>query len=219
MIEPTADETAAVAPEGAALEVSPPPAAAVIARRGPIQRLHWVKRWMYRGGHPGMLARVMNRLSAVQFSAGVLSPSRAMTMEVVGRRSGRVVSFPVVVAELEGRRYLVSMLGQDANWVRNVRAAGGRAALVRHGRHEVRLVEVPAGERAPILRRYLQVAPGARPHLPVDRHAPLTDFERIAGDYPVFQVDPPAHSQAGSAGGRRGPVASRPGSPAHVRRA
>jgi hypothetical protein len=73
--------------------------------------------------------------------------------------------------------------------VRNVRAAGGRA-VVRHGRREaVRLVEIDAAERAPILRRYLAIAPGARPHLPVDRRAPLTDFERIAADFPVFRVD------------------------------
>ena len=43
--------------------------------------------------------------------------------------------------------------------------------------------------RAPILRRYLQVAPGARPHIPLDRRAPLAEFERIAALYPVFRVD------------------------------
>jgi hypothetical protein len=80
------------------------------------------------------------------------------------------------------------MLGANANWVSNVRAAGGHAVL-RHGRRErVRLDEVQPGERAPILRRYLQVAPGARPHMPVDRNAQLAEFDRIAGDYPVFWV-------------------------------
>ncbi|OLT01354.1 hypothetical protein BJF90_32370 [Pseudonocardia sp. CNS-004] len=40
--------------------------------------------------------------------------------------------------------------------------------MLRHGRREaVRLLEVDAGARAPILRRYLAVAPGARAHLPV----------------------------------------------------
>ena len=52
----------------------------------------------------------------------------------------------------------------------------------------VRLDEVDAGARAPILRRYLAVAPGARPHIPVDRRAPLRDFERIAAQFPVFRV-------------------------------
>jgi hypothetical protein len=55
-------------------------------------------------------------------------------------------------------------------------------------RQDVRLIEVAASERPQILRRYLDVAPGARPHIPVDRTAPLRDFERIAGDYPVFHV-------------------------------
>ena len=147
---------------------------------------------MYRTGRPGALARVMNRMSAIQFSAGMLSPARAVTLEVPGRRTGRLVSLPVAIADYQGGRYLVSMLGNDASWVRNVRAAGGRAVLRRRGREKVRLVEVEPGERAPILRRYLEVAPGARPHVPVGRHAPLAEFERIAGQFPVFQIIPAA---------------------------
>lgn len=109
-------------------------------------------------------------------------------MEVTGRRTGRTVSFPVVVADYSGERYLVSMLGENTNWVRNVRAAGGHAVL-RHGRSEVvRLEEIAPASRAAILRRYLERAPGARAHIPVDRGAPLEDFERIAPLYPVFRV-------------------------------
>jgi hypothetical protein len=52
----------------------------------------------------------------------------------------------------------------------------------------VRLEEVDARACAPILRRYLQVAPGARAHIPVDRRAPLAEFEQIAAQYPVFLV-------------------------------
>jgi hypothetical protein len=48
------------------------------------------------------------------------------------------------------------------------------------------LDEVPTGQRPPIFKRYLELAPGARPHIPVDRAAPLPDFERIAASYPVF---------------------------------
>jgi hypothetical protein len=111
-------------------------------------------------------------------------------MEVRGRHSGRLRSFPMVVAEYEGSRYLVAMLGEGTNWVANVRAAGGQAVLRHGGREAVHLEEVAARERAPILKRYLQVAPGARPHIPVDRRAPLDDFERIADRYPVFHVRP-----------------------------
>lgn len=135
---------------------------------------------MYQSGRPGALARVMNRISAIQFSAGVLPPNRAMTLEVAGRRTGRLISFPVAVTDYEGERYLVSMLGNDVKWVRKVRAAEGRAVLRRGRREAVRLDEVDLGARAPILRRYLAVAPGARPHLPVDRRAPLEEFEQIA---------------------------------------
>lgn len=144
-------------------------------------------RWLYRGGHPNRLARLENRASAIAFAAGI-APRRVASLEITGRRSGRVISFPVVIADCDGDRYLVSMLGANANWVRNLKAAGGRAVL-RHGRREsVHLEEVEPGTRAPILRRYLQVAPGARPHIPVDRTAALTEFARIAADYPVFRI-------------------------------
>jgi hypothetical protein len=86
------------------------------------------------------------------------------------------------------------MLGNDCNWVRNVRAAGGMVTI-RHGRARPRhLAEVPVAERAPILKRYLQKVPGARPHIPLDRNAPLAEFEAIAATYPVFRVETPSRS-------------------------
>ena len=147
-----------------------------------------LRRWMYRGNRPDRLARAMNWLSAVQFKAGVLSPRRAVTLEVRGRRSGRVVDVPVVVVEYQGERFLVSMLGEQVNWVRNVRAAGGHAVVHRGRRTPVVLEEVAMAERAPILRRYLAVAPGARPHIPVSRNAPVEAFEAVADRYPVFKI-------------------------------
>jgi len=150
-------------------------------------RYHDYLRWLYRGGHPNGFARLQNRLSALVFAAGIW-PTRLGTLEVRGRRSGRTISFPVVIADHEGERYLVAMLGDEATWVRNVRADGGRAVL-RHGRREpLTLEEVPVEHRPPILRRYLQVAPGARPHVPVDRGAPLEDFAAVAPRVPVFRI-------------------------------
>jgi F420H(2)-dependent quinone reductase len=142
---------------------------------------------MYRGGRPNRLAALLYRVDRAVASAG-RGPKRLVTLEVRGRSSGRVVSFPLVVADYGGERYLVAMLGERSNWVANVRAAGGRAVL-RHGNREaVRLEEIDPDARAPILRRYLELAPGGRPHIPVDRHAPVAEFERIAADYPVFRV-------------------------------
>jgi hypothetical protein len=50
------------------------------------------------------------------------------------------------------------------------------------------LEEVPVESRPPILKRYLQVAPGARPHIPVDRHAPPEDFAAVAPHVPAFRI-------------------------------
>jgi deazaflavin-dependent oxidoreductase (nitroreductase family) len=150
---------------------------------------------MYRGGRPNPVAGILGRATATLASAG-LSPRRLVTLEVRGRRTGRLVSFPVVVTDYEGERYLVAMLGRGANWVRNVQAAGG-AAMIRHGRCEAVTLElVEPDARAPILRRYLKLAPGARAHLPVDQHASLSEFEGIAAEYPVFRITRPQSSEA-----------------------
>ena len=147
------------------------------------------KRWLYRGNRPGALARWLNRGWAIAHARGI-APDHLVTLEVRGRRTDRPISFPLVMAVVEGERYLVSMLGPDVAWVRNVEAAAGRAVL-RHGRTEqVRLEELPAERRAPVLKAYLQRAPGARPHVAVDRNAPVEDFEAIAGRIPVFRVLP-----------------------------
>ena len=46
----------------------------------------------------------------------------------------------------------------------------------------------PVAERAPVLKDYLQRAPGARPHVPIDKDAPLEAFAEIAPRIPVFRV-------------------------------
>ena len=148
-----------------------------------------LRKWLYRGGRPNRVARLADRFTAALSARGV-GPDYLVTLEVPGRRSGRTVSLPIVVADVRGERYLVSMLGEGVNWVRNVRAAGGDATL-RHGRREeVRLEEVAPEQRAPILKAYLGRAPNARVHIPVDKDAPLADFERVAGRFPVFRIAP-----------------------------
>ena len=145
------------------------------------------KRWLYRGQRPNWIARILNRAWATVASSGVAS-DYLVTLEVTGRKSGRTISLPVVVAIVDGQRYLVSMLGDNAQWVQNVRAAEGKAILRSGGREEVQLEEVPADQRAPILKAYLQRAPGARPHVPVKKGATLGEFQRVAAAYPVFRI-------------------------------
>lgn len=142
---------------------------------------------MYRGGRPNTLTKIINRGWAWIHSLGIF-PNYMVTLDVVGRQSGKTISFPLAMTVIDRERYLVSMLGEGTNWVRNVRAAGGKARL-RHGISEqVLLEEVDVRQRAPILKAFLRIAPGARPHIPVSKDGPVSEFEKIASQYPVFRV-------------------------------
>ncbi len=136
---------------------------------------------------PMILTQMMNRFVSWLASQGLTSAD-TVTLEVKGRRSGRVRSNPVTWVEHEGERYLVSPRG-ESEWVRNVRAAGGEAELRHRGRQRVRLEEVPAEVRAPIIKAYLgKTATATRQHFGVDPKADLSEFEAIAARHPVFRV-------------------------------
>jgi hypothetical protein len=99
-------------------------------------------------------------------------------------------SSPVVIATVEGKRYLTSILGPGSDWVKNVEAAHGEAIIRQGRRHRVRLVAVPPEQRAPILQEYVRIAPSGRKHFPLSVSAPLADFEAIVEDYPVYRIEP-----------------------------
>src|SRR5215467_4163975 len=146
-------------------------------------------KWLYRGGRPNWMATVLNRLWAAVHALGV-APNYLVTLEVRGRRSGRRISLPLVMVVIEGERYLVSMLGAEADWAQNVKAAGGNVTLHHGRREEVHLEEVAIDRRAPVLKAYLKRAPGARLHLPIHKDAPLSEFELVPARFPVFRVVP-----------------------------
>lgn len=105
----------------------------------------------------------------------------ATTLAVRGRTSGRWRTVPVNVLELEGQRYLVSPRG-EAQWVRNLRAAGG-GELRRRGTVEpFTAVEVPVAGRPAVIAAYR-----AR----WDRQVKKL-FEQLPdpADHPVFHVTP-----------------------------
>jgi len=147
----------------------------------------WYRALFYPGRRPNALSRRLNALSAWAGSLGV-APSFMVTIETQGRQSGKPSRVPLVVAEVRGERYLVSMLGENADWVRNTKAAGGAAVLIHGTTERVQLEEVAIAERAPILKAYLRRAPGGRPHFDVDVDAPLEEFIRVAPRYPVFLI-------------------------------
>jgi hypothetical protein len=133
-----------------------------------------------------------------------LAPKRWVTLEVPGRCSGRLIRYPLGMADWRDSWYLVPMLGEQCSWVQNARATGGRVTLRHRRGRSCQLIEVPPAERPEILKRYVQKVPGARPHIPVDRYAPLAEFEAIATRYPVFRVDTgPAETAPGRKPKRR----------------
>jgi hypothetical protein len=113
-----------------------------------------------------------------------------ITLQVKSRSNDRLYSTILVGAIYEGSRYVVSMLGDDSEWVKNIRAADGEAFIKRGRSRPVVLKEIPIEKRAPILKAWSQIATSGRQHLPVPHSAPVSAFEAIAADYPVFRIDP-----------------------------
>ncbi len=141
-------------------------------------------RLFYRDWRPTRLGRLVNGAWAWLSGLG-LTPRVLLTLQVKGRRSCRLRTNVLVVARHDGQRYLVSMLGEGSDWVRNVRAAGGEA-FVKRGRS----TEVPVSERGQILKAYCHVATSGRHHFPVPHNAPVSEFDAVAERYPVFRIDP-----------------------------
>ncbi len=116
-------------------------------------------------------------------------------LTVPGRRSGRPRSTPISLAVVEGERFIVAAFA-DAEWVRNVRAAGAGTLTRGSSVEPVILTEVPAPRRGPILRAFLgQVRGGVR------FFGPQTPDQIVAGAerYPVFSVTSVGRQDAGAA--------------------
>jgi hypothetical protein len=157
-------------------------------REDPAERSGYL-RLFYREWRPTRLGRIVSRAWAWASGLG-LTPRTLLTLRVKDRISGRLGATVLVVARYQGQRYLVSMLGDGSEWVQNARAAGGMAFIKRGRSRPVILTEIPPQERASILKAWCQVATSGHQHLPVSHLAPVSAFEAIARDYPVFRIDP-----------------------------
>lgn len=79
-------------------------------------------------------------------------------LSVPGRKSGELRTTPVSPLKVEGRRYVVAGL-EEADWVKNARAAGWGILARGRKQERVSLVELPAEERGPILREFPRLVP------------------------------------------------------------
>jgi hypothetical protein len=146
-------------------------------------------RYYYRNWRPTRIGRLSNRCWAWLAGRG-LAPEIVLSLQTKDRRSGVLTERPLVACDYDGREYLVSMLGDGSAWVQDVRASGGAAVIKRVDSRQVRLVDVPPVNRAPILKAWCQIATSGRQHIPVPYDAPVADFEAIAAQYPIFRIDP-----------------------------
>ena len=110
-------------------------------------------------------------------------------LTVRGRKSGKPRTTPIVIIELDGRRYLLAPYGIVA-WVRNLRAVG-RATLTRGRRaEEVQAVELLNPEGAHVLKRCLaeKLPSFTSAALGVTTNSPFEEIERATLSHPVFLV-------------------------------
>jgi hypothetical protein len=91
---------------------------------------------MYAGGRPDERARAVHRRYIDGWLPRLLPI--AAVLHVRGRVTGADVRVPIVVVPYRWRWHTVAMLGEKANWVHNVRAAGGEAEVT-HGRRRPEL--------------------------------------------------------------------------------
>jgi deazaflavin-dependent oxidoreductase (nitroreductase family) len=136
---------------------------------------------------PSGIIQLMNRFMSILASAGI-GPKKMATLEVRGRKTGEPRSVAVNILERDGERYLVAPRG-ETEWVRNVRAAGGEATIRRGKNERVKLEEIPAQERAPIIQAYVRDnAWATKREFGIEPDSPIEEFERISGDHPVFRI-------------------------------
>lgn len=139
---------------------------------------------------PGWLTKhVMNRVVELSTRLG-LSVWGSRVLEVPGRSSGVPRRTPVNLLTVGHRRYLVSPRG-EGQWVRNVRANGGRLDLLL-GRNRTHWIarELEGDEKIDVLRNYLRrwkaevgvFFGGVGPDSSDD------ELRRIAPDHPAFEL-------------------------------
>jgi len=148
-------------------------------------------RFYYRGWRPTLLGRCTTRAWAWAVGLGLL-PDYLVTLLVMERQNHRLGAHILVATTYQGQRYLVSMLGEGSNWVQDARATGGAAFVKRGRKRPVMLTEIPPDKRAPILKAWCQIATSGRKHLPIAYDAPVSAFEAIVAEYPIFRIDPAA---------------------------
>lgn len=140
---------------------------------------------------PSRFDDVFNGIVRALTRAGIsLMGSRVLAVR--GRKSGEWRTTPVNLLTVDGRRYLVAPRGH-AQWVRNIRVAGGGELRVGRRVEPFRATEIADPDKPEIIRAYL-----ARWGWEVGRFvdgltkdATTEEILTAAPGFPVFRVDRP----------------------------
>lgn len=115
-------------------------------------------------------------------------------ISVPGRRTGKVRTTPVSPLTVHGARHVIGGFGDEADWVKNARAAGWGILARGNKRERVRLVDLPVEERVAVLREFPRQVPHGVPMFA--RLYGVTgdpdEFAALAPRCPVFRIEPEA---------------------------
>ncbi|OLZ64216.1 hypothetical protein AV521_36070 [Streptomyces sp. IMTB 2501] len=140
-----------------------------------------------------VLSQVTRTIRLLVRSGVRLGP--VMMLTVRGRTSGQPRTNPVDLFERDGHRWLVATHDADAQWVRNLRAAGEGSVSRGRRNYAFTAVELPQDEAAAVLRKVLGPRL-ARPiggfvlrrTLALPPHATPQAFTAAAAEHPVFEL-------------------------------
>jgi deazaflavin-dependent oxidoreductase (nitroreductase family) len=139
---------------------------------------------------PGRADLVFGRVMSWLTGRGI-SVLGSRVLRVRGRASGQCRSVPVNLLRVDGREYLVAPRGQ-AQWVRNLRAAGAGELVLGRRVRRFTSVELADPDKPAVLRAYLR-----KWKFEVGRFFPglgadSTDAQLLAAapGYPVFEIRP-----------------------------
>jgi deazaflavin-dependent oxidoreductase (nitroreductase family) len=132
--------------------------------------------------------------TAVPWFTSLGLTKRTVTLEVAGRKSGKLRKVTVATIKDDAFSYLVSVHG-ESQWVRNVRAAHGRATIHSGRRIPVLLHELSIEDRAPILQDYVSKGAFGRSAVDIARQfgveptASIEQMDSLAEHHPVFKIE------------------------------
>ena len=136
----------------------------------------------------GIVRRAANAVATRFIRIGAV-PKYSYLLTTRGRKTGQPRTNPVLVVRHDEHRWLVAPYGV-VSWVYNARASG-TVKLTRGGSHEeFSVAEVDARRAAPVLKRYVTLAPVVLPYFEARIGSPVEAFEAEAAMHPVFLLTP-----------------------------